>query len=234
MNDGKLTLALLGTPQVILDGTPVTNFKTSKAQALLHFLAVTRRAHLRATLATLLWGDFGDDRARVNLSTALSEVRRLVGDYVSVHGQTIAFRQDSSYWLDVECLELALADWPTHQDSAQLAEAVDLYRGEFLQGFHVHNAAEFEAWQSTERERLHGLVVQGLHLLSNGCAAQGAWSESIAYTKRLLAIEPWREEAHRHLMRLYAQTGQLVDALRQFQVCIEVLDEELGLSLIHI
>ncbi len=226
---GKLRLALLGTPQVTLNGNPVSEFKTSKAQALLYYLAATRKPHLRASLATLLWGDFSEDKARVNLSTTLSEVRRLMSDYVSVQGQTISLWLEGSYWLDVECLETSLADWTTKEDITQLVEAVDLYRGDFLQGFHVHNAADFEDWQSLERDRLRDLAVQGLHILSTRFSEQGEWSQAIEYTKRLLSIEPWREEAHRQLMRLYAQTDQLVAALNQYQICVDMLEEEYGL-----
>jgi len=58
-----LQLTLFGSPEARRHGQPVTGFRTSKAQALLYYLAVTGRAHTRATLAGLLWGDQPEDAA---------------------------------------------------------------------------------------------------------------------------------------------------------------------------
>jgi DNA-binding SARP family transcriptional activator len=50
----KLELALLGNVEIRRDGLPVTDFKSSKAQALLCYLAVTGQPHTRPALAGLL------------------------------------------------------------------------------------------------------------------------------------------------------------------------------------
>ncbi len=228
--DEELELALLGTPQVLLNGRLVTEFKTNKAQGLLYYLAVTRESHLRAKLATLLWGDFPEDKARVNLSKALSELRSLVRDHILVKGQTISFAQDTSYGMDVERLETGIAGWTNSRDLDDLQNAVALYRDDFLNGFFVRNASAFETWMSSERERLRSLAVQGLQILSSSLVEQQEWQRAIGSVQRLLSIEPWRESAHRELMRLYAQTDQKAAALRQYQVCVAVLAEELGVA----
>jgi DNA-binding SARP family transcriptional activator len=79
-----LELTLFGSPEVRLHGHPVTGFRSSKAQALLYYLAVTGRPHTRPTLAGLLWGDQPDAAARVSLSKYLSDLRDLVGDAVLI------------------------------------------------------------------------------------------------------------------------------------------------------
>ena len=223
-----LDLVLLGAPQLLLNGNPITDFKTKKAQALLYYLAVTGRSHARAVLAALLWGDLTETKARVNLSTALSELRRVVGDHIVAKGQQIRFDRESRYWLDVEFLESSLTDLAAGKNTEPLRRAVDLYRGDFLEGFYVRNAADFESWLLAERDRLRALAVQALRTLSTSLAHQEEWPQAIGYTKRLLTIEPWREEAHRELMRLYARAGQQAAAMRHYKVCVETLEEELG------
>ena len=52
----KLELALLGNLEIRQGGVPVTDFESSKAQALLCYLAVTGHPHTRPALAGLLWG----------------------------------------------------------------------------------------------------------------------------------------------------------------------------------
>jgi hypothetical protein len=72
----------LAAPEVRLYGTSrlVTGFRSSKAQALLYFLAVTGRPQARPTLGGLLWGDQPEEAARASLSKCLSNLRELLGD----------------------------------------------------------------------------------------------------------------------------------------------------------
>jgi non-specific serine/threonine protein kinase len=61
-------------------------------------------------------------------------------------------------------------------------------------------------------------------------AAQAELETAITYARQLLDIEPWREEAHRELMRLLALSGQRSAALMQYEMCRRVLDEELAVE----
>ena len=48
--------------------------------------------------------------------------------------------------------------------------------------------------------------------------------------QRLLSENPYREGAHRELMRCYYRLNDRAAAIRQYQTCAEILWEELGLS----
>jgi DNA-binding SARP family transcriptional activator len=96
-----LQLRLLDRPEIIRNGVSVAEALSSKAQALLYYLAVTGQPQSRSTLATLLWGDAPDEAARANLRKALSLLRENVGDYLDLDGQTVAFRANRSFWVDV-------------------------------------------------------------------------------------------------------------------------------------
>jgi DNA-binding SARP family transcriptional activator len=105
----ELRLNLLGTPQLLRGGQPLTGFATSKAQALLFYLAVMAQAsgepavvHSRETLTTLLWGEMPEVKARRNLRAVLPDLRRLVGDYLQIDRQSITFDTDRPFELDVQ------------------------------------------------------------------------------------------------------------------------------------
>jgi DNA-binding SARP family transcriptional activator/tetratricopeptide (TPR) repeat protein len=226
---GELQLTLLGKAEVRRDGARVTGFNTNKDRALLFYLSVTGRPHVRAALAGLLWGDVAESAARASLRKALSSLRRVVGTHLSIAGQEVAFNRHSPYWLDVE---LFVAQTASEADIEQLQGAIELYRGGFLEGFYVRRAPAFEEWVLAQRARLHGLALQALHRLAayhtdRGTAGLAAGIETIA---RLLELEPWREEAHRQLMRLLARSGQRGAALAQYETCRRVLAEELGVE----
>ncbi len=225
----RLHFTLLGAPQIFSDDRPLIRFATSKAQALLIYLAVTGQTHRRDTLANLLWSDTTDRKARKNLRDALSNLRKLVAPYLTITRQTVTFNLDSAYAVDVTQFQTVLQT-ETTADPELLQAALDLYRGEFLEGFHVRDAPAFEEWVSMQREWLHGLAIQGWHTLSNHYATQGeaGRSRAIEATAQLLALEPWREESHRQMMELLARAGQRSAALAQYETCRRILAEALG------
>ena len=80
----ELYITLLGSPNVTLGDSPVTGFVSTKAQALVYYLAGTGRSHTRDGLAGLLWSDVPDATARKNLRDVLSNLRRLIGPYLLI------------------------------------------------------------------------------------------------------------------------------------------------------
>lgn len=224
----KLELSLLGPPTITLNGEPVGGLRYSKAQALLYYLAVTGRPHSREALAALLWGDLPEDAARTNLRTVLSKLRALLGPYLVITRQTLSFNRESPYSLDVEQFVAYLRNPdPSAQD---LKAATQLYRGDLLAGFSVHDAPGFEEWLAVQRDWLQGLVLQALHGLASHHAARHEYTAGIEYLTWLLALDPWREDAHRHLMRLLAASGQRSAALSQYQLLSRTLEREFGLA----
>ncbi|HUM70107.1 MAG TPA: BTAD domain-containing putative transcriptional regulator [Chloroflexota bacterium] len=233
----KLRLKLLGAPAVSIGGEPVTGFVSNKATALLFYLAATGKSYTRETLAGLLWGDSNEERARKNLRDVLFNLRPLVGDYLLISRQSIELNKAANYDVDVARFTTMLQDLGDLRNSplsptakVLLWEAVDLYEGEFLEGFHVSQAPDFEIWLLEERERLHRLAVQSLHILTEYLTQQGNTGLGIKYASRLLALEPWREETHRQLMHLLVWSGQRSAALAQYETCRRLLRENLGVE----
>ena len=225
-----LVLTLFGSPQVHLDGQAVTGFRSSKAQALLFFLAASGRAHTRTMLAGLLWGDQPEAAARVSLSKCLSNLHELLGDALLIDRQTVAFKRNIPYQLDTEAFVAAVSAPATAASAHALQAALTLYRGDFLEGFYVRDAPDFEQWLLGQRAQYRENVLQGLHALAAYAEQEGHLPQAIAHTRRLLALESWREEAHRRLMALLAASGQRAAALAQFETCRRILDEELAVQ----
>jgi predicted ATPase/DNA-binding SARP family transcriptional activator len=227
----NLKLRLLGTPEISLGETPIVETIPVKAQAILYYLAVTGQPQNRSTLAGLLWGDVPEAAARASLRKALSSLRPALATYLDLDGQTLAFKPESSYWVDVVEFKAGLTiKLSSETDIRRLQQAVDLYRADFLNGFSVRNAPDFETWLLSEQAYLRDLAIQTFGILASYCAEQGHIPQAIAYTRRLLALEPWWEEAHRQLMQLLAFAGQRGQALAQYESCRKLLADELGIE----
>ncbi len=223
----SLELILFGSPEVRVNGKLISGFRSTKAQALFYYLAITGRAHTRATLAGLLWGDQPEDAARASLSKCLSNLRDLLGDALLIERQTVAFNRNYPYHLDTEHFIADVAQPPTAATIPSWQAALAFYRGDFLEGFYVRDAPDFEQWLLVQRAHYREAVINGLHALAGFYEQGGDLPSAITHTRRLLALEPWREEAHRQLMTLLARSGQRAAALAQFEACRRILDEEL-------
>lgn len=249
---GELRLECLGGMQITRNGTPLTGYVSVKAPALLCYLAVTGRPQFRLVLAGLLWGDLPEEDACANLRKVLSNLRDLAGDHLLITPHTVAFDRQSAYWLDVEAFLAAVgrsdrrqalpdpggasgAPPPPTLSSASpalsdLLTAAGLYRGDFLDGFYVRHAPLFEEWVSGQREGLRRLAGRVLKQLAEHYASSGEFDWAIEYTARLLALDPWQEEAHRQMMALLARSGERSAALAQYETCRRLLKRELNIE----
>lgn len=224
----SLSIRLFGAPQITLGDLPITDFITRKAEALFLYLVATQRPHTRDALATLLWAEEEHQRAKKNLRDILPNLRDQLGDYLLITRESITFNTKLPYWADLECFQAHL-----QRGNANIEEvhaAVSLYRGEFLEGFHVRGAPTFEEWMLLERERLHETYIQSLYTLATHHIEQQDYFAALVITQRLLAIEPWQEKAHRQQMISLAGSGRINEALAQYATCQRILADELGLE----
>lgn len=105
----------------------------------------------------------------------------------------------------------------------RLEDAVRLYRGDLLDGW-------FQDWCLFERERLQNDFLETLEKLVCVCEAGCDSERGLAYARRMLAVDPAREQVHRHVMRLHVLAGNRIQALREFQRCERTLIQELGVK----
>jgi TolB-like protein/predicted Zn-dependent protease len=219
----KVRLNLLGPFEARWsDGTPA-DIAGKKAQALVAYLAVEGpRPHTREALASLLWSETGDERARHNLRQTLSRLRRGCGELLVGEGDTLRL-DDERCESDVREFEFLVGS----DDTAELERALDLYRYDLLEGFAVREAA-FEDWLRAARSRLRDRACAGHERLAERLTSSGRLDEAIEHLRARLGLDPACEPAHRALMELLAQSGRRSDALRQYQECVDALERELG------
>lgn len=242
----RLSLCLFGSLQVIRDGEPVAGFVSDKARALLAYLATERhRPHRRDALAALLWPDESDAAASHSLRQVLSNLRQILRDDASaspcllIDRYSVQLNPSHDLWLDAAEFSKLLLARQKHQHYRRenchpclrrLGEAVALYRGPFLDGFAVEASPSFDEWVVAERERLHEQVLAALAVLTRYHERRGDDEQVRRYARWQLRLEPWREEAHRQLMRALAREGDRTGALYQFRTCQGILERELGVK----
>jgi len=223
-----LNIALLGDFRLYNGTEAVPHFDSLRLQSLLAYLVLHRGTpQSRQHLAFQLWPVSSESQARTNLRKLLLQLRRALpttDDFLDFDNQTITWRADAPYLLDVAEVQQLLKGLATHPlDHAALTRLFEIYSGELLPSC-------YDDWIAPLRGQLHQDVMAALDHLVTLLENQRAYEEGIRYAQRLLAFDPLEEKAYQRLMRLRASNGDRAGALKVYQECVKTLERELGVA----
>jgi DNA-binding SARP family transcriptional activator len=215
----------LGPVELSVDGGPAPpELLWRKHLALLIYLARSpRRGRSREHLIGLLWGDRSEAAARHSLSEALRVIRHHAGEgSVDVTVGQVRLGP-AAVQLDVDRLEelAATGDWAT---------AAELVSGEFLEGFALAEASEFEDWLAAERELWGRRGVEVLVSCAEAQAQVGKVEEAFGFAGRALGLQPASEPALRCALRCRFLAGDRAGALALFERFQSRLTQEMGVE----
>ncbi len=235
----QLTIRCFGGFEARLGEHPITAFESNKVRALLAYLVTQRdRVFSREHLATLLWPEKSAEASRRNLRQAVYNLKSAIAaeptgaPIVVANSHDLGIGPGVDCWLDVEAFCEARQRGITSEAIVPhyLAGAVALYRGDFLAGFNLKDSAEFEFWQLAQQERLRDQAIDVLHKLVDSYLTRGEFRLGIQYARRLVAVDPLSEQAHRYLIRLYSASGARNRALAEYEQLRATLHRELGVE----
>lgn len=216
----RLELRVFGLPGVLLPGRSTVKFISQRAQALLLYLAETGQIHPREELATLLWplaARTDRQTALKNVRDALSSLRPFFESYLLTDRATLAFNRMVPHWMDSEEFRTVLDPLSPTTPLQALQTTLDLYQGEFFQGFSIEQTDSFDEWIRERREYYRNLAIIGSITLLDRLTNRGATDEAIKAARRLLTLEPASELAMRRLLQLLPKLGQHEVALQQYE-----------------
>lgn len=229
----KLTIQALGEPTIFLNQEPVTRWRMARAMELCFYLLDCGHPMRKESIITALWPEVDEQTTRTFYSTIYYLRQALGGESVIVaKGGTYALKLDSLYgddvWYDVAAFEEYQAKAKQELEKGNDSEAkalylamVELYRGDYVQPF-------YGDWCTNRRDELRSAYLDARHQLAQIAWRAEQFDESIIHWQQMLAIDNWLEEAHYGLMRCYARQGKRGLALRQYQRCKEILEQEFG------
>ena len=237
MND--VCIHLLGRFTAEYLGQSIRGLDGGKVRELFCYLLLHReRPQPREALADLLWNNIPAPESKKHLRQVLWQMNSTLDSYsaaigvrlVLIEPEWIYVNPRSDLWIDVAAFEQACGNLrgvagralDTHQ-AQTLIDAVALYRGDLLEDCYLD-------WCLFERERLRGLYLAALDKLMDYCEAHGQYEAAICYGSRILQRDQARECTHRRLMRLHFLAGDRTEALRQYDRCVEILQQELAVK----
>ncbi len=206
----RLELICLGPPTALVDGRAAPpEVLWRKHLALLVYLALSpSRRRTRDHLLGILWPERPQAEARHSLNQAVLRLRRALGeDRLRTEADALALSEEG---LRVDALRLAAATESPRDD------VVPLLKGDFLEGFHVDEAPEFDDWMTQERERYRTLTAAALVAAGERRLAASRFADAQDLARRALVLHPYGEPAARLLMRAVALAGDAPGALAVF------------------
>jgi DNA-binding SARP family transcriptional activator/TolB-like protein/Tfp pilus assembly protein PilF len=184
-----------------------------KRFALLVYLAQPgpQRFRRRDTVVALFWPELDQEHARGALRQALRFLRRVLGEGV------IVSRGEEEIGLDAGAVSSDVAEFERACDDGRAADALELYRGTFLEGLFVTDAApELEQWLDQERSRLRGRAATAAWALAAELRAVGDARAAAAMARRAVGFAPDSEGELARLIRFLDELGDRASALAAY------------------
>ncbi len=217
----SVSIKLLGGFRLSVAGRSVTTLPR-KAEALLAYLAMQDgRPVTRESVSDLLWTDRGVEQARHSLRQTLLVLRKEMPDAIGTDPRMLAF-VPGMVETDVGRFRFLARG----SDRAELAEAAETYEGALLDRF-PPVGGDFDDWLRTSRDELSDQAIEVMRRLVDACLAAGDIHPAVLAAERMVGLDLLREDSHRRMMEVYLRAGRRADAIRQYEVCVDVLKREL-------
>ena len=228
MMDTTLCIYLSGDFKLTYKNVPISAVENSRMQELLAYLILHRHSpQSRQYLSFLFWPDSSEKQARTNLRQLLHHLHLnlpAADQYIMSNGKTIQWNPQAHYIVDVAQFEQFLQQ-ARNAGKANVSEegyrkAIELYKGDLLKTC-------YSEWVVPHRERLQREYAKALEEVVQLLEKKRDYAAAIGYATKLLEADPLHEPVYRLLMDLHAGNNDRAGALKVYQKCVQVLQEEL-------
>jgi DNA-binding SARP family transcriptional activator/TolB-like protein/Tfp pilus assembly protein PilF len=220
----RFKLFVLGQFRLIGGRGPV-DLGNKKLSGLMAFLARARVPQRREKLMGLFWGSHFEPQAQQNLRKALSRLRSALGEDVFAHGEELVSLRPGAITCDADAFERLIEE----SSRESLRSAIALYKDIYLADVSIQEEG-WLAWLSGERNRLEGLAVNALVSLAEMEERAGDLQRALELAGRAVAIDEFREDGHRLIIRCLAAAGRRAEAFKRYDQLAALLRRELDIE----
>ncbi len=210
---------LFGIPTVMKDNEQI-NFPYRKAEALFYYLLVKKQAS-RDTLVNLLWSDTSEKSAKKNLRNAIYIIRKTIDEEVLISPKRtiIKLNDDINYIIDIDIFL-----------NAKDNDFIEIYKGEFLEGFYAKDANNFEQWKSEIRNYYRDIYINKLHKIVDLKIKKNQLKCAEEFCNKIIKYDEFDELAYRKAMKIYRKKGKYNKCIDIYNQLVNILNNELSIS----
>lgn len=236
-----LTIKTFGFVEIFRDKSKpfaADAWTTKRARDIFCYIATSKHRRVdKEVLIDAFWGDEELSAIEKNFHPTISHIRKALNSNQSFKQNFLVFRDGAyqlnpelSYSIDTEEFETAMAEAEKAKREndgkifrENLEKANELYRGEFMAGV-------YEDWAEERRNYYVEQYSRVLNALAKLAFSDKSWSNALKYSNAILQNDPFREDAHRLIMKIYAAQGKRSAVVEQFEALQALLKKELGVS----
>lgn len=211
---------------------------TKRSRDIFCYIATSKHRRVdKEVLIDAFWGEEDFAAIEKNFHPTISHIRKALNSRQSFKQNFLVFRDGAyqlnpelSYSIDTEEFETAIGEAEkakreknTNLFRENLETANELYRGEFMAGV-------YEDWAEERRNYLAEQHSRVLNALAKLAFSDKSWSNALKFATAILQNDPFREDAHRLIMKTYAAQGKRSSVVEQFDHLQALLKKELGVS----
>jgi LuxR family transcriptional regulator, maltose regulon positive regulatory protein len=236
-----LTVNLLGFVEIYRDKSKPfapDAWTTRRARDIFCYIASSRHRRVeKDVLIDKFWRDEDFAAIEKNFHPTISHIRKALNSRQTLKQNFIVFRDGAyqlnpelSYSIDTEEFDRHVAeaenakrDGDENAFRENLTAAHRLYRGEFMAGV-------YDDWAEEQRSYYREQFARVLNALAKLALKEKNWSQAVKLAGEILKDDPFREDVHRLLMRVYAAQGKRSQVKEQFETLQKTLKSELGVE----
>ncbi|MEJ7849295.1 MAG: BTAD domain-containing putative transcriptional regulator [Pyrinomonadaceae bacterium] len=235
-----LTVRVLGLVEIFRDAAKpfaADAWTTRRARDIFCYLATSKDRRVpKDVLIEAFWPNEDIETVEKNFHPTISHIRKALNSNQSLKQNFIVFR-DGAYQLNPELsysidaadfeafiaeAEIAKREKDAKKLRASLESAHALCRGQFMTGVYDDWAEERRAFYSAQFARVSAALAK----LS---FSEKRWSDTVKYAGAVLAEDPFREDMHRLVMKVFASQGKPASVKKQYEDLQKLLKTELGI-----
>lgn len=218
-----------GLVKINQEPIPQSDWRSANARNLFYFM-VDKAGARKDEITTDLWPDFNPSQVNSNFHATLWRVRKALGtkEAIVIHNNRYVLNPSIPYWYDVAEFEQLIGDARLAHNQVErqvilLEKAVDLYQGDFLEGFD-------NLWANQRRQELQRAYLQALEKLAGWEYDKQRYENAMLYYERIIALDPFQDEIHLAIIRCLAAAGMPSAARSHYLYYKENLWNELQLQ----
>ena len=232
------SVTCLGPFRLFHNEQPVGGWNGQKGLMILKYLIARHDQPVpKEQLMDVLWPDADPDAARRNLHQAVYSLRQTLKQscpelqLICFQNERYSLNPDLPIWFDFLEFERHAEEGRRLEKMGSIEGAIQafgiadaLYQGHFLED------DGHSTWSQLQRDQLRDSFLDVANRLGRHYLIREQFAALVSICQKTLSKDTCNEEAHLHLMRCYLRQGYRHLAIGQFQSCVEILREELGIE----
>jgi DNA-binding SARP family transcriptional activator/tetratricopeptide (TPR) repeat protein len=176
----------------------------------------------REKLTALIWPDADEERSRRAITQGIYALRQELGSDDTIVGV-------KELHINSELVGSDVAEFSAACRTGRPEDAVKVYAGPFLDGFHLTGNDEFDRWVDAERAVLCQEHFEALEKLATAADARGDHAAATGWWRRLTAKDPLSARYAIGVMQSLMAAGDKHGALEHARVHETLLEQQLDL-----